>query len=97
MGARGWFLESGVTSVTGVTDKLIYMILKVFLVVTSLLLVFVGKCYKRCGCYMWFPRGVVAIDPKFVVGLRQQSSKSRPQARFWCSPIVNAHSMRLHI
>ena len=24
---------------------------------------------------MWFPLGVVAIDPKHVVGLRQQSAK----------------------
>ena len=55
MGARGWFLESGVTSVTGVTDKFIYLILKVFLVVTSLLFVLVGRCYKSGGCYMWFP------------------------------------------
>ena len=29
-GARGWSLESGVTSVTGVTNNFIYMILKVF-------------------------------------------------------------------
>lgn len=29
-GARGWSLESGVTSVTGVTDKFIYMFSKVF-------------------------------------------------------------------
>ena len=55
-GARGWSLESGVTSVMGVTDKFIYMILKVFLVVSSLLLVLVGKCYKSSGCYMWLPR-----------------------------------------
>ena len=24
---------------------------------------------------MWYPLGVVAIDPKLVVGLRQQSAK----------------------
>ena len=27
---------------------------------------------------MWFPLEVVAIDPKFVVGLRQQSTNSGP-------------------
>ena len=29
---------------------------------------------------MWFPLGVVAIDPKLVVGLRQQSANSCPLA-----------------